>query len=113
MRLTALLLALIAVARAAGQAPADRADPTPAADKPAANGGLDNLLPAPDERTRLQAYWDNGFRLEAEDKSFRLHIGGNAQVDSTWLIGPHSVFAIPGGGMNGVENSSATLLRRV
>jgi phosphate-selective porin OprO/OprP len=41
-----------------------------------------------------------------------VHVGGNAQVDSTWLIGPHGVFAIPGGGSNGTENDAATFVRR-
>jgi phosphate-selective porin OprO and OprP len=70
--------------------------------------------PAPPEnrRFRLEASWDNGLWLEAPDNRFRVHVGGNAQVDSTWLIGPHGVFAIPGGGMNGVENAAATFIRR-
>lgn len=73
------------------------------------------LLPPATAKPRfhLEASWDNGFRLESEDQQFHVHIGGNAQVDSTWLIGPNSVFAIPGGGDNGVENASATFLRRV
>jgi phosphate-selective porin OprO/OprP len=67
------------------------------------------------ERPRylLEASWNNGLWFESNDKQFRVHVGGNAQVDSTWLIGPHSVFALPNGNMNGVENSSAIFLRRV
>jgi len=81
--------------------------------KSTADAPLEHVLtPPPDPRTKLDAYWDNGFRLESSDKKFRLHIGGDVQIDSTWLIGPNSVFAIPGGGMNGIDNSSATFLRR-
>jgi phosphate-selective porin OprO/OprP len=68
--------------------------------------------PAPEQRFRLEASWDNGLRLLSADNQFNLHIGGNAQVDSNWLIAPTSAFAIPGGGSNGVENAAATFLRR-
>jgi phosphate-selective porin OprO/OprP len=50
--------------------------------------------------------------LESADDRFHLHLGGVGQIDSTWLIGPQSVFAAPGGGSNGVGNAQATLLRR-
>src|SRR6266567_3988795 len=66
----------------------------------------------PKQRFHLEAGWDNGLHLDSEDDRFHLHVGGNAQVDSTWLIGPKGAFAIPGGGMNGVENASATFVRR-
>jgi phosphate-selective porin OprO/OprP len=68
--------------------------------------------PAPTGRFPLQAYWDNGFLLESADNQFHLHIGGVGQIDSVWLIGPQSVFALPGGGSNGVGNASATQARR-
>jgi phosphate-selective porin OprO and OprP len=61
----------------------------------------------------LQASWQNGVRLSSSDDQFHVHLGGLAQLDSTWLIGPHSVFLLPGDQMNGVGNSSATQLRRV
>jgi phosphate-selective porin OprO/OprP len=71
--------------------------------------------PAGDDKEKrrfpLQATWDYGLYFGWDDV-FRLHVGGNAQVDSTWLIGPKGLFAIPGGGMNGVENAAATFLRR-
>jgi phosphate-selective porin OprO/OprP len=73
------------------------------------------LVPAtaPDKPgTVLTARWDNGLRFKSDDGQFTLHLGGVGQIDSVWLIGPHSVFAVPGGGMNGVDNSSATQLRR-
>ncbi len=105
----------------AGQVPG-----APAAGKPHARPGA----PAPEDSSegdadkraepapakkgfRLDATWDNGLWLNAPDDKFHIHVGGNAQIDSTWLIGPHAVFAIPGGGTNGVENSAATFLRRV
>jgi phosphate-selective porin OprO/OprP len=68
--------------------------------------------PPAEHRFPLQASWDNGLRLESEDKQFSLHIGGIGQIDTVFLIGPQSVFAAPGGGINGVGNAEATLLRR-
>jgi phosphate-selective porin OprO/OprP len=63
-------------------------------------------------RIPLFAFWDNGLRFESKDDQFHLHLGGTIQLDSTWPIGPASVFALPNGGANGVGNSSATFLRR-
>jgi phosphate-selective porin OprO/OprP len=69
--------------------------------------------PAPEKkRFHLEASWEDGLRLESADQQFHVHVGGNAQVDSTWLIAPKSAFFIPGGGTNGVENAAATFLRR-
>src|SRR6266851_5206028 len=71
--------------------------------------------PAPQPEKRrfpLQAFWDNGLFLESDDNQFHLHVGGVGQIDSVWLIGPQSVFALPGGGSNGVGNAQATFLRR-
>src|SRR5262249_33562083 len=64
------------------------------------------------ERFHLEASWDNGLHFDSADDQFHVHVGGNAQLDSTWLIGPKGAFAIPGGGMNGTENASATFVRR-
>jgi phosphate-selective porin OprO/OprP len=61
----------------------------------------------------LQASWQNGLRFSSSDNQCHIHVGGLAQIDSTWLIGPKSVFLLPGGEMNGLENASATQLRRV
>lgn len=63
-------------------------------------------------RITLEPYWDHGLWFISPDQELRLHIGGSAQIDSTWLIGPNGVFAIPSGGMNGEENASATFIRR-
>jgi phosphate-selective porin OprO/OprP len=60
----------------------------------------------------LDASWNNGLLISSADDEFRIHVGGNAQVDTVWLMGPAGAFALPGGGQNGVENSSAALLRR-
>jgi phosphate-selective porin OprO/OprP len=68
---------------------------------------------APDtRRTPLAVFWDNGLRFESDNDQFHLHLGGSAQIDSTWLIGPQSVFLLPNGDANGVGNSAATFLRR-
>jgi phosphate-selective porin OprO and OprP len=76
----------------------------------------DGVPPADPETKRrripLEANWDNGLHLDSPDDQFHLHIGGIAQVDTVWLIGPQSVFALPGGGTNGVGNAEATQLRR-
>jgi phosphate-selective porin OprO/OprP len=78
--------------------------------------GAENVLladPHPKKRgIPLEASWDNGLRLESADDQFHLHVGGIGQIDTVWLIGPQSVFALPGGGSNGVGNAQATLLRR-
>src|SRR5262249_25086277 len=69
--------------------------------------------PTPEKRRyHLEANWATRLQFASEDDQFHVHVGGNAQIDSTWLIGPKGAFAIPGGGMNGVENASATLVRR-
>jgi phosphate-selective porin OprO and OprP len=64
-------------------------------------------------RFPLQAFWDNGFQVESDDKQFILNIGGRAQVDTVALIGPKSIFATPSGATSGVGNAEATLLRRI
>src|SRR5262249_28523410 len=64
------------------------------------------------QQFKLEASWDNGLYFSSADDQFHVHVGGNAQIDSTWLIGPNGAFAIPGGGMNGVDNASATFVRR-
>jgi phosphate-selective porin OprO/OprP len=56
--------------------------------------------------------WDNGLRFESEDGRFHLHLGGAGQLDSVWLIGPHSNFDAVGGDTSGVGNAAATLVRR-
>jgi phosphate-selective porin OprO/OprP len=68
--------------------------------------------PPQDRRFPLQASWDNGLRLESDDKQFSLHVGGVGQIDTVFLIGPHSLFNSPGDGTSGVGNDQAWLLRR-
>jgi phosphate-selective porin OprO/OprP len=96
--------------------PAEGAKLSPEGEKPPQEQGKELLyLPPTSDTNRfpLEVSWDNGLWFEAPNKQFRVHVGGNAQIDSTWLIGPHSVFALPNGNTNGVENSSAIFLRRV
>jgi phosphate-selective porin OprO/OprP len=67
----------------------------------------------PEDRTApVEASWSDGLRFQSKDKQFQFHFGGIVQIDSTWLIGPQSYFAAPGGASNGVGNASATFLRR-
>jgi phosphate-selective porin OprO and OprP len=96
--------------------PATENKAAPEGDKPTPEGGKDLVFLPPKSDTNrfpLEASWENGLWFETTNKQFRIHVGGNAQVDSTWLIGPHGVFALPNGGQNGAENSSAIFLRRV
>jgi phosphate-selective porin OprO/OprP len=74
--------------------------------------GLSSAPQFPDRAIPLQATWDNGLRLESENKQFSVHVGGLGQIDSVYPIGPQSQFAAPGGGSNGVGNAQATFLRR-
>ncbi len=92
----------------AAPAPGGRAEPPPAAE----SGLLFLPPPADPPKFRLDAAWDNGLWFESADKQFRVHVGGVGQVDSNWPVGPHGVYALPGGGMNGAENASAVFLRR-
>src|SRR5262249_16599642 len=62
---------------------------------------LQPSCPPPKQHVQLEASWEDGLRLASSDDKFHLHVGGNAQIDSTWLIAPKGLFAIPGGGMNG------------
>ncbi len=38
----------------------------------------------PDDRPRMNVFWDNGAVMESADKAFRLHIGGRFDFDNTW-----------------------------
>jgi phosphate-selective porin OprO/OprP len=51
-------------------------------------------------------------RLESADDRFHLHVGGIVHLDSVWLMGPASVFALPGGGSNGAGAAQASQIRR-
>jgi phosphate-selective porin OprO/OprP len=69
--------------------------------------------PVREDRTfALTAGWLDGLRFKSADEAFHIHVGGNAQIDSTWLIGPRSAFALPNGSTSGIGNASATFLRR-
>jgi phosphate-selective porin OprO/OprP len=69
--------------------------------------------PTPEKpKYRLEASWTNGLQFTSDDEQFHVHVGGNAMIDSNWLIAPKGAFAIPGGGSNGTENASATIVRR-
>ena len=38
----------------------------------------------PDDRPRMNVFWDNGAVMESADKAFRLHVGGRFDFDNTW-----------------------------
>ena len=38
----------------------------------------------PDDRPRMNLFWDNGAVMESDDKSFRLHVGGRFDFDNTF-----------------------------
>jgi phosphate-selective porin OprO/OprP len=67
---------------------------------------------APPRTFALRAIWDNGLRFESDDGQFKLHVGGNAQVDSVWYIAPQSLFETPSGATSGIGNSNAMFIRR-
>src|SRR5579884_3949641 len=79
---------------------------------PGTEHGVSAAEPHPKRKFPLEASWDNGLHLDDPDGQFRLHVGGIGQIDTVWLIGPQSVFALPGGGANGVGNAQASQLRR-
>src|SRR4051812_33540423 len=111
----ALAAAVLTVCTARGLAdPPPASAVVPAAPSPPAPTADVSFLaqPAEQDKPRLEAAWDYGVVVSSADKQFRFHAGGVGQIDSVWLIGPKANFALPGGGMNGVENSSATQLRR-
>jgi len=67
-----------------------------------------------DRKYGLSVGWLDGLRFYSTDDAFHLHVGGNAQIDSTWLIAPNGAFALPNkGGISGIGGASATFLRRV
>src|SRR5262249_11150878 len=79
------------------------------------DGGGAPVRPAqPDPGSRLAPTWTDGLRFRSADDAFHIHVGGNAQIDSTWLIAPNSAFDLPNnGGTSGIGGASATFLRRV
>src|SRR5262245_21104152 len=115
---TMLFLSMAPTRATAQSNPVPALLPPPGADTKVEQQNKDGcwfLPPAeePSKKFSLETFWNNQLRFESENKQFSIHIGGNFQVDSTWLIGPDSVFALPGGGMNGVDGASAIFLRRV
>jgi phosphate-selective porin OprO/OprP len=64
------------------------------------------------QRFGLNASWENGLYFISDDNQFRLHVGGNAQIDSVWFMPPKSAYALPGGAPNGIDNANAMFLRR-
>src|SRR5262245_42836032 len=62
-------------------------------------------------RLPLNAWWDYGLKLASPDENFQLHVGGNLQWDSVWLIGPQSLLTA-GNNANSTGNSGASLIRR-
>ncbi|MFO0815780.1 MAG: porin [Gemmatales bacterium] len=73
------------------------------------------FVPATSQMLRgipLLPRWDHGLRFMTEDKQFDVHVGGNLQWDSVWLIGPQGVLGAPSSNSTSTINSSASLLRR-
>lgn len=59
--------------------------------------------PAEDCASALVSSWANGLPFRSGDGAFNIHVGGIAQIDSTWLIAPNSAFALTNnGGTSGV-----------
>ncbi|MBL8822405.1 MAG: hypothetical protein JNJ77_07450 [Planctomycetia bacterium] len=68
--------------------------------------------PASSGRIPLNPYWDHGLRFMSDDNQFNLHVGGNLQWDSVWLIAPQGVIAQPSGNATSTLNDGVSLLRR-
>jgi phosphate-selective porin OprO/OprP len=60
----------------------------------------------------LHAEWDHALWFVSTDNDYRIHVGGNLQWDSVWLIGPKGVLAEPSSNGTSTQNFPATLLRR-
>jgi phosphate-selective porin OprO/OprP len=65
-----------------------------------------------DGRIPLFPYWDHGLRFSSEDEQFNLHLGGNVQWDSVWLLGSDDVLGAPSSNATSTTNSGASLPRR-
>lgn len=97
--------------------PAPWVDPTPpvasAGGPPGPPGPGTAPPPSEHRRVALLTSWMDGLRFDSPDHGFKLHVGGSAQIDSTWLIGPDSAFALPNdGGTSGIGGAAGTFLRR-
>src|SRR3954464_13021979 len=70
-------------------------------------------VPVREERNYgLTSGWLDGLRFKSADNAFHVHVGGNAQIDSTWLIAPNSAYALPNGSISGIGGAAATFIRR-
>src|SRR5579862_1743581 len=124
VRIFGLVLVVIALAAPRADAQSATPDQTPNMVAPTAQAQTPtdtNAAPAapvsaPEaadtRRFPLQAFWDNGLHFDSIDDQFHLHLGGRGQVDSTWLIGPQSIFTTPSGSTSGVGNAAGALVRR-
>jgi phosphate-selective porin OprO/OprP len=74
-----------------------------------------SLVRIPEQRqVPLETRWADGLLSKSSDNGFHIHVGGNAQVDSTWFSAPANAFQLPNNkGTSGVGGASATYLRRV
>ena len=75
--------------------------------------GIDQIA-AYQEKNRIPLYphWDHGLKFISEDEQFSLHVGGNAQWDSVWLVGSDSVLGAPSSNATSTTNSAVSQLRR-
>lgn len=60
----------------------------------------------------LAPFWDHGLHFISDDNQFNIHVGGNLQWDSVWLIGPQGVLAEPSSNATSTTNNGVSFLRR-
>jgi phosphate-selective porin OprO/OprP len=95
-----------------GLAEGQLAGPSPALHGPREGGGSPVGPTNEDRKHRLTAGWLDGLRFHSANDQFHVHVGGNVQIDSNWLIAPNSAFLTPSGSVSGVGGAAATIVRR-
>src|SRR5262249_24390525 len=89
------------------------AGPSRADHGPRDGGGSPVGPTQPERKHTLSAGWLDGLRFHSANDNFHIHVGGNVQLDSNWLIAPNTAFDLPNNGATGgAGGAAAPLLRR-
>src|SRR5262249_46000399 len=88
------------------------AGPSPAFHGPREGGGSPVGPTHEDRKHRLTAGWLDGLRFHSTNDQFHVHVGGNVQIDASWLIAPTSASLPPTGRLRGIGGPAATFVRR-
>src|SRR5262249_59554541 len=88
------------------------AGPSRADHGPRDGGGSPVGPTQPERKHTLSAGWLDGLRFHSANDNFHIHVGGNVQLDSNWLIAPNPAFHLPNnGGTSGVGRATPPPLR--